>query len=94
MFPSRTTAEQKELEAEAKPAAEKSEEPMRPQSVDLVELEVGYELIPLVDGERGAVVERIRALRRQFVTDRGFLVPQIHIRDNLRLGQQAIRDFG
>ncbi len=51
-------------------------------------LEVGYELIPLVDGERGAVVERIRALRRQFVTDRGFLVPQIHIRDNLRLGSK------
>ena len=82
------SVEQKELEAEIKPSAEKSEEPMRPQSVDLVELEVGYELIPLVDGERGAVVERIRALRRQFVTDRGFLVPQIHIRDNLRLGSK------
>jgi flagellar biosynthesis protein FlhA len=61
---------------------------VRPQSVDLVELEVGYELIPLVDGERGGVVERIRALRRQFLSDRGFLVPQIHIRDNLRLGSK------
>ncbi|HVO95120.1 MAG TPA: flagellar biosynthesis protein FlhA, partial [Terriglobales bacterium] len=78
----------KEPENEVKSSAEKSEEPVRPQSVDLVELEVGYELIPLVDGERGAVVERIRALRRQFVADRGFLVPQIHIRDNLRLGSK------
>ena len=64
---------------------EKHEEAVRPQPVDLLELEVGYELIPLVDGEKGAVVERIRALRRQFLTDKGFLVPQIHIRDNLRL---------
>jgi flagellar biosynthesis protein FlhA len=70
----------------AKPEA--SEEPARPKPVDLLELEVGYELIPLVDGEKGAVVERVRALRRQFLSDKGFLVPQIHIRDNLRLGSK------
>ena len=81
-------SEQAELVAEAPQATEKSEEPVRPQPVDLVELEVGYELIPLVDGEQGAVVERIRALRRQFLNDRGFLVPQIHIRDNLRLSSK------
>jgi flagellar biosynthesis protein FlhA len=68
--------------------SETSEEPARVLPVDLLELEVGFELIPLVDGERGAVVERIRALRRQFLTDKGFLVPQIHIRDNLRLGSK------
>jgi flagellar biosynthesis protein FlhA len=34
------------------------------------------------------VVERVRALRRQFLSDKGFLVPQIHIRDNLRLGSK------
>jgi flagellar biosynthesis protein FlhA len=67
---------------------EKPEEPARPQPVDLLELEVGYEIIPLVDGEKGAVVERIRALRRQFLSDKGFLVPQIHIRDNLRLSSK------
>jgi flagellar biosynthesis protein FlhA len=65
-----------------------SEEPTRPKTVDLLELEVGYELIPMVDGEKGAVVERVRALRRQFLADKGFLVPQIHIRDNLRLGSK------
>src|ERR1041384_5986259 len=43
-------SEQAELAGEAPQATEKSEEPVRPQPVDLVELEVGYELIPLVDG--------------------------------------------
>jgi flagellar biosynthesis protein FlhA len=78
--------EVEEMLAAGKPEA--AEEPLRPQPVDLLELEVGYELIPLVDGEKGGVVERIRALRRQFLTDKGFLVPQIHIRDNLRLGSK------
>lgn len=63
-------------------------EPTRPAPLDLLELEVGYELVPLVDSEKGGLVERIRALRRQFLTDRGFLIPQIHIRDNLRLGSK------
>jgi flagellar biosynthesis protein FlhA len=81
-------AEEQRQAAVELPPAEKHEEPVRPQPVDLLELEVGYEIIPLVDGEKGAVVERIRALRRQFLTDKGFLVPQIHIRDNLRLGSK------
>jgi flagellar biosynthesis protein FlhA len=81
-------AEEKEEPPSEAKKPELQEEPVRPQPVDLLELEVGYELIPLVDGEKGAVVERIRALRRQFLTDRGFLVPQIHIRDNLRLGSK------
>jgi flagellar biosynthesis protein FlhA len=80
-------AEQVEAAAEAK-QPEKHDEPARPHPVDLLELEVGYEIIPLVDGEKGAVVERIRALRRQFLNDKGFLVPQIHIRDNLRLASK------
>ena len=83
----RAVEEKEELAAEAK-KPEAQEEPVRPQPIDLLELEVGYELIPFVDGEKGAVVERIRALRRQFLTDKGFLVPQIHIRDNLRLGSK------
>jgi flagellar biosynthesis protein FlhA len=62
------------------------EEPARSAPLDLLELEVGYELIPLVDGEKSGLLDRIRALRRQFLTERGFPVPQIHIRDNLRLG--------
>jgi flagellar biosynthesis protein FlhA len=55
-------------------------------SLDLLELEVGYGLIPLVDEEQdGELLERIRALRRQFAQDMGVVIPPIHIRDNLQL---------
>jgi flagellar biosynthesis protein FlhA len=66
--------------------------------LDLMELEVGYELVQLVDtkgpvAEGGSpLVERIRSLRRQLALDMGFIVPPIHIRDNLqrRPGEYAI----
>jgi flagellar biosynthesis protein FlhA len=58
--------------------------------LDQMELEVGYELVPLVDANAPAaqggspLVERIRGLRRQLALDMGFIVPPIHIRDNLQ----------
>jgi flagellar biosynthesis protein FlhA len=68
---------------EAVKAAEKSDAPV---PLDLLELEVGYELVPLVDGEqRGELTERIRSLRRQLAQEMGFIVPPVHIRDNLQL---------
>lgn len=51
--------------------------------MDTLELEVGYELVSLVEG--GDLVERIRSIRRQFALDYGFIVPAIHIRDNVRI---------
>lgn len=51
--------------------------------MDTLELEVGYELVSLVEG--GDLVDRIRSLRRQFAIDYGFIVPPIHIRDNVRI---------
>jgi flagellar biosynthesis protein FlhA len=57
------------------------------RSLDLLELEVATRSFRWSTAE-GAVVERIRALRRQFLNDKGFLVPQIHIRDNLRLASK------
>jgi flagellar biosynthesis protein FlhA len=49
-------------------------------------LEVGYGLIPLVDEEQdGELLERVRALRRQFAREMGVVIPPIHIRDNLQL---------
>jgi flagellar biosynthesis protein FlhA len=61
-------------------------------ALDLMELEVGFELVPLVDGATGVVadgggdlVERIRTFRRQLAQEMGFIVPPIHIRDNLQL---------
>ncbi|MBI5137921.1 MAG: flagellar biosynthesis protein FlhA [Nitrospirae bacterium] len=55
-------------------------------SLDLMELEVGYGLIPLVDGAGGGdLVGRIKAIRKQCATELGIVVPPIHIRDNLQL---------
>ena len=54
--------------------------------VDPLELELGYALIPLVDGSQGGdLLDRIRLLRKQAATDLGFLVPPIRIRDDVRL---------
>jgi flagellar biosynthesis protein FlhA len=54
--------------------------------LDAIGLEVGYGLIPLVDSAQGGeLLHRIKALRRQLATDMGFIIPAIHIRDNLKL---------
>lgn len=54
--------------------------------VDLLGLEVGYRLVPLVDrGQDGELLKRIKAIRKKFAQDIGFLPPSIHIRDNLEL---------
>ncbi len=54
--------------------------------LDLLELEVGYGLIPLVDSSQGGeLLGRIRAIRKQLAMEMGFIVPAIHIRDNLQL---------
>jgi flagellar biosynthesis protein FlhA len=55
--------------------------------IDPVELELGYALIPLVDGSgTGDLLDRIRLLRKQAALDLGILVPPIRIRDDVRLG--------
>ncbi|MDQ5985841.1 MAG: Flagellar biosynthesis protein FlhA [Syntrophus sp. SKADARSKE-3] len=54
--------------------------------VDPMGLEVGYGLIPLVDASQGGeLLQRIKALRKQLASEMGFIVPSIHIRDNLQL---------
>ncbi|MCB0310594.1 MAG: FHIPEP family type III secretion protein, partial [Bdellovibrionales bacterium] len=77
----------KEDEAEVKPGS--TEEVTGLLGVDTLELEVGYELVALVEG--GDLVERIRSLRRQFALDYGFIVPAIHIRDNVRIRPSEYR---
>ncbi len=71
--------------------AEKAEAPAT-ESVDtvtppdLLELHVGYGLVPFVDhAQGGELLERIRAIRKQTALDMGFVVPAVHIRDNLQL---------
>ncbi len=54
--------------------------------LDILELEVGYGLVPMVDAaQNGELLERIRSIRRQTAQKMGFVVPPIHIHDNLQL---------
>ncbi len=54
--------------------------------VDILGLEVGYRLISLVDREqKGDLLERIRGVRKRLSQELGFLVPTVHIRDNIKL---------
>ena len=65
-------------------SAELGWDELRP--VDPLDLEVGYRLIPLVDsGQGGELMARIKAVRRKLTHEIGFLVPPVHIRDNLEL---------
>ncbi|HEX5207081.1 MAG TPA: flagellar biosynthesis protein FlhA [Steroidobacteraceae bacterium] len=78
----------------APPAPETREltwEDVRP--VDLVGLEVGYRLVPLVDKRQngGDLLGRVRGVRRKLSQDLGFLVPPVHIRDNLDLAPNVYR---
>ncbi|MEY4376976.1 MAG: hypothetical protein RJB26_1526 [Pseudomonadota bacterium] len=60
--------------------------------VDPIGLEVGYRLIPLVDKTQGGeLMSRIKGVRKKLSEDLGFLVPAVHIRDNLDLGPNAYR---
>lgn len=61
-------------------------------ALDVMELEVGYGLIPLVDKEQdGSLLGRIRSIRRQFASEMGIVVPPVHIRDNLKLKPSEYR---
>ena len=54
--------------------------------VDTIGLEIGYRLIPLVDqGQSGELMARIKGVRRKLSQELGFLVPSVHIKDNLDL---------
>lgn len=82
----RTEAEAKAKAAEVeklKPPKEKLENLL---PVDILELEVGYGLISIVDAEQnGELLERITHIRKQFALDMGVIIPPLRIRDNLQL---------
>lgn len=60
--------------------------------LDVLGLEVGYRLIPLVDkSQDGELLRRIRGIRKKFAQEMGFLVSPVHIRDNLELKPNAYR---
>ena len=60
--------------------------------IDVLGLEVGYRLIPMVDkGQDGELLKRIRGLRKKFAQEVGFLSSPVHIRDNLELKPNGYR---
>ncbi len=93
------------IQQQAKPQAQESAkvEQIAPQEsldaswadvapVDVLGLEVGYRLIPLVDkGQDGELLKRIRSLRKKFAQEVGFLAAPVHIRDNLELKPNGYR---
>jgi flagellar biosynthesis protein FlhA len=60
--------------------------------VDMIGLEVGYRLIPLVDkAQGGELMSRIKGVRKKLSQELGFLIPAVHIRDNLDLAPNVYR---
>jgi flagellar biosynthesis protein FlhA len=75
---------------EHKPSTTQEENYEEMLAVDMLELEVGYGLIPMVDAnQNGELLPRIRSIRKQFALDFGFIIPPIHIKDNLQLKPNA-----
>ncbi len=76
--------------ADAPPPQEASWDDVVP--LDVLGLEVGYRLIPLVDqAQDGELLKRIKAIRKKFAQEIGFLPPPVHIRDNLELKPSQYR---
>lgn len=62
------------------------------QNVDALGLEVGYRLIPMVDpSQNGQLLDRVKGVRRKLSQELGFLIPSVHIRDNLDLKPNQYR---
>lgn len=69
------------------PAAKPAEEPIsKALAIDIIRLELGYGLLPLVQGEGGnKLTDQIKGLRRQLAEDMGYVLPAVRIQDNLQL---------
>lgn len=85
-----TKKAEKKSASEAVAAKEKSKEGSEKieslLAMDILELEVGYGLISIVDPEQnGELLTRINQIRRQFALDMGVIIPSLRIRDNLQL---------
>ncbi|WP_260259452.1 flagellar biosynthesis protein FlhA [Vibrio intestinalis] len=95
-----TRKQKKQSEEKTNLPATKDAEPSTPkelswddvQPVDIIGLEVGYRLIPLVDRDQGGeLLERVKGVRKKLSQDFGFLIPAVHIRDNLELTPNSYR---
>lgn len=68
------------------PGAQPAEEPIsKALAIDIIRLELGYGLLPLVQGEGTKLTHQIKGLRRQLAEDMGYVLPSVRIQDNLQL---------
>ena len=87
---SRNMKRDAQVSSEAAPAAPRELSWSDVQQADSIGLEVGYALVALIDTQQGgSLVTRIRGIRKKLTYELGFLIPQVHIRDNLDLRPEA-----
>jgi len=88
------------VESEARAAEQKAQADSAPQeepiatalALDLLRIELGYALLPLINDVKGhRITDQIKALRRQLAQDMGFVMPAVRILDNLQLGANEYR---
>lgn len=71
---------------EQKAAEKQNADSTAPPEIDMLELQVGFGLVALVEGQdKGDLVDRIVSLRKEFAGDLGIIVPKVRIKDNLEL---------
>lgn len=64
------------------------------ENVDDITLEVGYRLIKLVDEQKGGLlIDKIKGIRKKISSDMGYLIPSVHIKDNLELDPDEYKVF-
>jgi flagellar biosynthesis protein FlhA len=87
LLKARRADEQAEQQQKARAEKTPSAEPLSVlPPLDVLAVEVGYGLIPLVDADQnGELLERIKAIRRQMAFDLGIIIPPVHIQDNMQL---------
>ena len=80
--------DEKAKEEKAKAEAAPKEEPISTAlALDLLRVELGYGLLPLINDVKGhRITDQIKALRRQLAQDMGFVMPSVRILDNMQLG--------
>lgn len=73
------------IAAASKPAAVTEEPIAKALAIDTIRLELGYGLLPLVQGDGNKLTDQIKGLRRQLAEDMGYVLPAVRIQDNLQL---------
>jgi flagellar biosynthesis protein FlhA len=85
-------AEEKQEEKTKAEAAPKEEPIASALALDLLRVELGYGLLPLINDVQGhRITDQIKALRRQLATEMGFVMPSVRILDNMQLGANEYR---